>query len=128
MKTYSLLFLLASPAFALECPKLTGTYFCTFPDSSFSPLKIEQALSDSSDERVSYKMSYTRFNTGTDEFDATPIGVSDELGWINKCSNNKILSLSGDGSMLGEITLNREQAYVRKLNGVVAQTCPRISN
>jgi len=123
-----LLLLISSSSFALECPKLAGIYFCTFTDNTFSPFKIEQISSESGGEKVSYRMTYTNFPTGTDEFEADLIGLSDELGWVNKCSKNKLLSLSSDGSMLGKIYINREQAFVRELNGVIVQTCPLFKN
>ena len=124
MKRALFFLLLSTSAFALECPELAGVYHCTFEDGTYSPLKIEQTLETTTDELVSYKFTYTRFDIGTDEFSANLTGVRDELGWINKCSKSKLLSLSSDGSMLGEISLSRDRAYVRKLNGTVVQTCP----
>lgn len=110
-----------STALASECPKLTGTYHCSFIDGTYSPLKIKQS---SGTDAVTYLMTYTNFGYDPEELKASLKGEADSLGWITKCSQSKLLSVTVDGSMYGEIYLDSQGAFVRKFNGNVMQTCP----
>jgi hypothetical protein len=125
-KLFILLSLAPLTVLATVCPDLSGTYHCTFSNQRYSPLKIEQKVNSESDtEMVTYSFTYTAFSSYPEIFQAGPQGEADGSGWINKCYRNTLRSLYYDGSMMGEIFLDQNNAFVRRLNGRVVQQCPR---
>lgn len=118
--------MLSSLSFASQCPKLEGEYHCVLSQNRYSVLKVTQeTLSQSeSTESVTYSFHYLALPWGADIVHADLDGEMDQLGWINKCYQNKLRSVAVNGSMLSELYLDQEGALVRTLNGKVEHICP----
>lgn len=125
MKTLLTLTLLSiSSAYANECPNIQGTYHCVFEDGSYSKLKVTQE--QTSETITTYGFEYVALNLGADYVPASIYGETDDMGWITKCKNGRLMSIPGyGGNMLSEIYLDREGAFTRASNGTVAQRCPK---
>jgi hypothetical protein len=122
-----LLFMTTSLSFAGQCPELAGSYHCMFSNDQYSLLKIEQKnLSEpETQELVEYSFDLVAIPGDPDVITASNSGEPDNMGWITKCSRNRLVSIPHDGSMISEIYLDAEKAFVRTLNGPVQQRCPR---
>lgn len=123
----TLLFTATTLSFAGQCPELAGSYHCMFSNNVYSLLKIEQKnLSEpGTQELVEYRFDLVAIPGDPDVFNASSTGEPDDMGWITKCSRNRLLSIPHDGSMMSEIYLDAEKAFVRTLNGSIQQHCPR---
>lgn len=110
---------------ANSCPDLSGSYHCLFSAESYSLLVIEQKSLSDSEELIEYSFNLTAIPGDPDLIQVNTTGIQDQSGWINKCSNGKILSLFQDGSSLSEVYLDQERAFLRRMNGSIVQKCPR---
>lgn len=123
-KLISLFILFSSLTYAAnECPKLEGSYHCMFSNNEYSLLKIQQT--QISEDLINYSFDYTAIPGAPDNIPASSQGEPDDMGWITRCVNNRLRSIPQDAGMMQEIFLDKEQAFVRVLNGVTIQRCPK---
>lgn len=107
-----------------QCPDLKGDYHCVFERNEYSRLRVTQE--QASKEITLYGFKYLAFNTDPDYVPASQFGESDDFGWITKCKDGKLLSIPADGgNALSEIYLDKNNAFTRKYNGHVVQSCPK---
>jgi hypothetical protein len=127
MKTILIiLFFTISHSFAGQCPELAGSYHCVISQDQYSLLVITQRIlsQPAEAELVSYTFDYKAIPGGEDTILAGSSPQSDNMGWFSKCTQNRLQSISYDGSMMSELYLNGDQALIRSLNGRVVQQCP----
>lgn len=123
MKKIFALFFISFGAYA-QCPDLQGDYHCVFERNEYSRLRVTQE--QVSKEITLYGFKYLSINTDPDYVPASQYGESDDMGWITKCKDGKLLSIPGNGgNSLSEIYLDKKNAFTRKFNGNIVQSCPR---
>ena len=128
MKKLFLAFIFAySSAFAGQCPELSGQYHCVLSGGQYSLLSVTQELLSGPEEEelVAYSFDYQAIPGGADVIKAGLTPQADGWGWLTKCSQNRLRSVSVDGGMLAEIYLDQERAITNTLNGKGTQRCPR---
>ncbi len=124
-KLISLFALTSSLAFAAdECPDLNGSYHCTFNNNTqYSLLIIERV--QVAEDLYNYSFDYTAIPGEPEVIPASSTGMPDGWGWTTRCANNTLRSIPHDASMMQEMYLDKEKAFVRGLNGKIVQRCPR---
>ena len=106
------------------CPKLAGDFSCVFENGEFSPLKIIQWTKPGQDGITYYSFDYTSTPGEPDVSKASIHGERDDFGWVTKCKDNRLVSVSSDDSMLQEIYLDTDQAITFTLNYKITLVCP----
>lgn len=123
-KLISLFVLFSTLSFAgTECPQLAGSYHCMISRDQYSLLKIEQT--QITEDLVHYRFDYTAIPGDPEVIAASSQGEPGEMGWTTRCADNRLRSLLYDATMMQEMYLDKDQALVRVLNGVVKQRCPK---
>ena len=126
MKKFILMSLFISmPILANECPDLSGTYHCVFKDGTYSKLVVENTVLSSEPELVEYSVNYLAIPGDPEITRANPEGIPDGWGWITRCVNKKLRSITVDGSQMSEIYLDKEQAFTLTVNDKINTHCPR---
>ncbi len=125
MKNLILLSLLSfTTAYAHVCPELAGEYHCLVRSDRYSRLKITQA--ETSPGIMTYSFDYLAIPGEPELVPASAHGEPGEMGWYTKCKDGKLLSIPGGWeNMLAETYLDKNQAYIRVLNGKIVQRCPK---
>lgn len=124
-KLISLFILSSSLSFAADqCPDLSGQYHCLINrNTQYSLLVIERI--QLADDLYNYSFDYTAIPGEPQVIPASSTGMPDGWGWNTRCANNTLRSIPDDASMMQEMFLDKEQAFVRTLNGKVVSRCPR---
>lgn len=128
MKSIILSLFLSTAAFAnSECPNLAGQFYCLVQDGPREPkldiLTMKQ-WTESSEPGVTYYSSDYRSAPGEMVMKADADGIADEWGWISKCKNNRLMSVTRDFSAMSEMYIEKNE-IVRAYNQVVVQRCSR---
>lgn len=105
------------------CPTLSGEYHCMISATQYSLLKITQKTLAPDLEQ--YTFDYTAIPGEPDVINASSTGEPDNWGYINRCTNSRLLSIASDGSSMAELYLDGNQNYVYSVNGSIVYTCPR---
>lgn len=113
------------------CPALAGVYSCVFSPTDFGTLTIKQKTQADVEY---YSFKYSQIPGEPDETGASQRGVPDGTGWVVYCRDQKLVSISVDGSYKSEMYLARTRkagrvstSLVRYDNDVLKQDCPKLS-
>lgn len=126
MKNLISLFILSSSlSFAADqCPDLSGSYHCMYNNNTqYSLFVVEQIKV--ADDLYNYSFDWVAIPGEPQVIPASSTGMPDGWGWTTRCANNTLRSIPDDASMMQEMYLDKEKAFVRVLNGKVTQRCPR---
>lgn len=118
--------LLSTATFAGECPKLKGEYHCMISASEYSLLVIDQKeiFRPGQTEYVEYSFDYRAIPGAPDVVGFSVSGEPDDMGYTNRCKDQRLLSGSQWGDFYQEMYLDREGALIRQLNGRIVMSCP----
>ncbi len=108
-------------AFANQCPRLEGKYYCQTSMPNVSKLMIKQK--QDSREITTYGFLYPEISKEADFVQASDSGIPDGFGWIVYCKQNKLVSISTDGLRKSEIFIDRNGHYVSYLNDQLSMRC-----
>ena len=114
-------------SYADICPNLKGQYHCMLSDGTYSLLVIDQSKISAPNEaiREQYSFDYTDISGEPDVWVASEAGENDSLGWLNRCVQNRIKSISPNQNMMVELYLNKAGSFVYAENETEVLICPR---
>jgi hypothetical protein len=108
------------------CPALKGAYHCMISPTEYSLLVVDQV--EVSADLSEYSFFYKAIGGDPEVIRASTTGETDDFGWITKCADKKLISVSYDGAYLSELFLDKDHNLIRRQNGVEQQRCPKKKN
>ena len=120
--------LLALNSFAdnSTCPKLGGQFYCLSQNGSREPtldvLTIKQWIENDEPSVTNYSFAYRSLAGLMSTVQADAVGINDGTGWITKCRNNRLVSITPDFTAMSELYIDRSD-LVRAYNQNEVQRC-----